>query len=176
MIRRSKPHAEPQKGLETFDVRHAFNTYGSWDLPFGPNRRYAKDAPGVVARIVEGWTVSGIFNWSTVTPLGFTSALQTLAAVPGSSTNTADLVGQLPKDFNKVQVGNGFVQYFPDLTTERAPVPTFGGDASLPGVFTNQAVVGPSGIVLQNPAAGTTGNLAQRFFASPANMRFDGAI
>jgi hypothetical protein len=164
-----------QKGLEAFDVRHAFNTYGSWDLPFGPNRRLLNQGPAFLQRLVEGWQLSGIFNWSTGTPLGFTSTLQTLAAI--SAVNTPDLVGTLPSDFAKVQVGNGFVQYFPSLTTQRAPVPNFGGDATLPGVFTNQVVVDSTGrIVLQNPAPGTTGNLAQRIFQGPANMRFDAAI
>jgi hypothetical protein len=39
-------------------------------------------------------------------------------------------------------------------------VPTFGGNATLPGRFTNQVVVDKSGnIILQNPDAGRAGNL-----------------
>ena len=91
--------------------------------------------------------------------------------------NTADLIGTLPNDFGKVQVQNGFVQYFPGLQTQRAPLPNFGGDANLAGRFSNQVVVDRnSNIVLQNPQPGTTGNSSYRWFNGPGHMRFDAAL
>src|SRR4029077_586245 len=57
--------------------------------------------------------------------------------------------------------GNGFVQYFSNLKTQVASQPNFGGDANLPGRFTNLAVVDASGnVILRNPEPGTTGNTA----------------
>src|SRR5262249_20637950 len=132
-----------QKGYETFDRKHTFNTFGAWDLPFGPNRSLLSQAPRIVQRLVEGWQVSGIFNWSTGAPLGFTSNIRTLSCASGCTganpnINTADLVGSLPKDFGKATVRDGFVEFFPGVKTQPAPRPNFGGDASLPGRFTNQ--------------------------------------
>ncbi|PYS26419.1 MAG: hypothetical protein DMG11_20040 [Acidobacteria bacterium] len=172
-----------QKGLETFDRRHTFNTFGAWDLPFGANHRLLSQAPSIVQRLVEGWQVSGIFNWSTGGPLGFMSNIRTLSCAsgcannPASNINTADLVGSLPKDYAKATVRDGFVEFFPGLKTQRASLPNFGGDTNLPGRFTNQVVVDGSGnIILQNPRPGTTGNTSQRVFAGPTNLRFDAAL
>src|SRR6185503_7774551 len=51
--------------------------------------------------------------------------------------------------------------YFSNLKTQAAGQPNFGGDATLPGRFTNQVVVDESGkIILQNPEPGTAGNTA----------------
>jgi hypothetical protein len=47
------------------------------------------------------------------------------------------------------------------LKTQAGNQPTFGGDTTLPGRFTNQVVVDASGkVILQNPQPGTTGNTA----------------
>src|SRR5262249_779840 len=40
-----------QKGIESFDRRHQFNTFGTWDLPFGPNRRLLSNASSIVQRL-----------------------------------------------------------------------------------------------------------------------------
>ena len=180
-----------QKGPVSFDRRHQFNAFGTWDLPFGPNRGILATAPVWVSRIVEGWQVSGIFNWDSGTPLGFWAGAvtgmnaafrQTLGYGPVAlpltqDPNTADLIGTLPNGFGKVQVQNGFVQYFPGLQTQRAPLPNFGGDANLAGRFSNQVVVDRnSNIVVQNPQPGTTGNSSYRWFNGPRHMRFDAAL
>jgi hypothetical protein len=148
-----------QHGLVTFDRAHQFKANGTWSLPFGPNRALLANAPSVIQRAVEGWEVSGIFSWLSGAPLTFTSPIKTLGI--RANANTADLVGVLPENLGKVEVGQGFVQYFSNLKTQAAPTPNFGGDATLPGRFTNQVVVDASGnIVLQNPEPGTTGNTA----------------
>src|SRR5262245_44060694 len=166
-----------QKGFETFDRKHTFNTFGAWDLPFGPNRRLLSQAPSIVQRLVEGWQVSGIFNWSQGSPLGFQSMVRTLSCssgclnAPASNINTPDLVGKLPDDYAKATVRDGFVEFFPTLKVTRAPLPNFGGDANLAGRFTNQVVTDASGnIILANPEPGKTGNLSQRVFAGPPNL------
>jgi hypothetical protein len=77
------------------------------------------------------------------------------------ATNTANLVGKLPDNLSQVVKGNGFVQYFPGLSSKAAPTPNFGGDPNLPGRFTNLQIVDASGnAVLTNPDPGTTGNTA----------------
>jgi len=42
-----------------FDLRHAFQTYWTYDLPFGTGRRHAINNQ-VVNQVLGGWTVSGI--------------------------------------------------------------------------------------------------------------------
>src|SRR5262249_40955553 len=79
--------------------------------------------------------------------------------------------------FGKATVRNGYVEFFPGLTTRRATLPSFMTDANLIGRFTNQEVVDSAGnVVVQNPQPGTTGNLSQRFFQGPINLRFDAAL
>jgi hypothetical protein len=103
--------------------------------------------------------MSGIFSWLSGPPLTFTSPIKTLGS--RANANTADVIGKFPSDLGKVEKGKGFVQYFSNLKTQAAPLPDFGGDATLPGRFTNQVVVDNSGnIILQNPRPGTTGNTA----------------
>jgi len=178
-----------QKGLETFHRRHAFSAFGAYDLPFGANRLFIKGGPGFLQRIVEGWQLSSIFNWSTGQPIGFnagnglnstTTYRQTLGAQNSTATpdaiTTADLVGTLPS-FGKVRVRNGYVEYFENLKTQLAPLPNFGGNTTLAGRFTNQVVVDSAGnIILQNPAPGTPGNTSLRWFEGPANFRIDAAL
>src|SRR5215475_7383807 len=147
-----------QKGLLIFHRTHSFKTHGTWELPFGPNRPLLAAAPVWVHRIVEGWNVSGIFSWNSGQPLSITTTRRTLDS--RANINSPDLVGVLPKGIGNVRKGNGFVEYFPGLSTQRAPLPDFGGNATVAGRFTNQIVVDRQGnVLLQNPASGKAGNL-----------------
>ena len=95
------------------------------------------------------------------------------------ASNTADLVAALPDGLGKVEKGNGFVQYFSDLSVKGAPLPNFGADTNLPGRFTNQVVVdGAGNIILQNPAPGTTGNTPSNLpgVIGPSNFGLDAAL
>jgi len=164
-----------QRGLVNLHRTHNFKALTSYELPFGPGRFFLADAPNWVQRVVEGWELSGIFNWTSGPPLTFESALDTLNA--RSDTNTPDLVGALPK--GEVTVRDGFVEYFPGLTVRRAPLPDFGGNATLAGQFTNNVVVdGAGNIIMQQPAPGTTGNMALNLskVEGPSRLGFDAAL
>jgi hypothetical protein len=131
----------------------------------------------MVQRIVEGWNVSGIFSWNSGQPLSITTTRRTLDS--RANINSPDLVGVLPKGIGKVSKGAGFVEYFNGLSTHLAPVPTFGGNATVAGRFTNQVVVDKSGnIILQNPEAGTAGNLglALSGIEGPGRLGLDMAL
>jgi hypothetical protein len=166
-----------QKGLVSFHRAHNLRSHGAWELPFGPNRALLGNAPAWAHRIVEGWEISGIFSWIPGAPLSFTTTRRTLSS--RANANTADLAGVLPEDLGKVQTRNGFVEYFENLRTQRAPVQNFGGDTNLPGRFSNQVVVDNAGnIILQNPQPGTTGNTALNLpgLDGPASLGFDMAL
>ncbi len=161
-----------QSGLVAFHRTHVLKGYSTWQLPFGPGRAMLGDAPAWVSRIVEGWELSGISSWNSGAPLSFTTSRRTLGT--RANLNTADLVGALPEDFGKVQVRDRYVEYLAGLSTQRAPVPNFGGSTQLAGRFADQVVVDASGkIVLQNPLPGKTGNLALNTFEGPGRLGLD---
>ncbi|MCU0246649.1 MAG: TonB-dependent receptor [Bryobacter sp.] len=49
-----------ERGLGTTDMRHVFTYQALWDLPFGPGRRWARDARGIAAWLVGGWQMSSL--------------------------------------------------------------------------------------------------------------------
>ncbi|HYR87915.1 MAG TPA: TonB-dependent receptor [Terriglobia bacterium] len=170
------------KGLLSIDRTHIVKANGIFDLPFGPGHMLLANASGPVQRIVEGWEFSSVFSWISGAPRSFRVDGITATSINTfgyRAQNTADLVGTLPKDLGKVEKGNGFVQYFSNLSTRSAPSPNFGGDTNLPGRFTNQVIVDQSGnIVLQNPQPGATGNTALNLpgLQGPAQLGLDIAL
>jgi hypothetical protein len=52
-------------GNADFDVRHRFVFNYVYDLPFGRGRLFAKDASGVVNRIIGDWQMTGVFSAAT---------------------------------------------------------------------------------------------------------------
>ena len=56
-------------GLTGAHRTHALNTYGSWDLPFGPNGFLFRDASGAFKKAIEGWQLSWVTTMSTGTPM-----------------------------------------------------------------------------------------------------------
>jgi hypothetical protein len=49
-------------GPSATDVRHIASLNGSWDLPFGPKRRFASHLGSAASTAVSGWTLSAISN------------------------------------------------------------------------------------------------------------------
>jgi hypothetical protein len=52
---------------------HTLRSYGTYNLPFGPNQLLFSNSSGVLARVVEGWQVSWIYNLVSGAPLQVTS-------------------------------------------------------------------------------------------------------
>ncbi len=50
------------KAPSPFDLRHALQAYGTWELPFGAGHRWSS-GNGVVQRVIGGWSISGITRW-----------------------------------------------------------------------------------------------------------------
>ena len=55
-------------GLAATDVRQSASLNGSYDLPFGPNRRFLNHSPQPVGFLAGGWTTSAIFAVQTGFP------------------------------------------------------------------------------------------------------------
>jgi hypothetical protein len=148
------------------DRPHALSSYGTWDLPIGPNKLFFGGTSGVVARLLENWQASWIVNMSSGTPLSVTAQNMLYA------NGVPDQVGPFP--FDKIGVywepgayqGNYFADYFSYVNDpQRGNVTT---KDNLSNFCTLTAVADPNGdIVLQNPLPGNRGNFGQNRFYGP---------
>jgi len=79
--------------------------YATFELPFGPGRLIGSGATGVLARVIEGWQLGTIFDFSTGAPLNV------VATTTINRTGTPDIVGDFPRKGN-VEWGDPFGNYF----------------------------------------------------------------
>ncbi len=151
---------------------HIIKFTGTWDLPFGSKGYIAKNVKWA-DKIIGGWQLAPVIQWSSGAPLTFSSTIGTMGS---RATNTADIMGAVA-DGSVRRDASGFVEYFTGYTVKSAPVPNFGGgtdQTTLAGRYTNQAIYDPSGnIVLQNPVAGRTGNSALNTIEGPGQGGYD---
>jgi hypothetical protein len=62
-------------GLLGTHREHAFTSYGTYDLPFGPNRLLASSfSPNIVGRIIGGWQISWIHTMQSGRPGSITTS------------------------------------------------------------------------------------------------------
>jgi hypothetical protein len=71
-------------GPTAFDLRHVFQTYGTYELPIGRNRRLAIDN-SVLDQILGGWSTSGIVRIQTGRPFLLHLDRLTRYSVPAGS-------------------------------------------------------------------------------------------
>jgi hypothetical protein len=103
------------EGPTPFDVRHQFQTFGTYDLPFGKDRHFAIDNP-IVDGLAGGWTLGGNLSISSGSPFRLTGNRGTFNA--GAGAPGVVLQGGLTvKDLQKmvhVSKGPGLARYFLD--------------------------------------------------------------
>jgi hypothetical protein len=159
--------------VQATDRKHIFVTYGTYELPIGPNHRLLGNTSGILARLLEGWQGSWIINASSGAPLNITAANMLYGiGVP-------DIVGDF--DFDSVGVywkegapdGNYFANAY-----KRVPDPQCATiEVSLRGTCRLQAIADSSGkIVLQNPLPGKRGTFGQNRITAPGTWSTDMAI
>jgi hypothetical protein len=136
-----------------FDFPNVWRTNGIWELPFGPHRKVLGNSKGIVARLVERWQTSVIFNKLSGAPTTFTDSAG--GTFNNQVTATPAVVGAFPK--GSVQFSGNNVVYFSGLT--QVPDPSIQNlPANLRANATLFAIAGPDGkTILQNPALGTLG-------------------
>ena len=165
------------KGLLSIDRTHVIQEAVSYVVPFGKGASYLTNVPKWADQAIGGWQISSGATWASGIPLSFTG----VNSLNQYGTATADLVGNLPSDYQQVFKGANVVNYFPTLSTKAAPPPNFGTGAdatTLTGRYTNQVVVDQNGnAVLANSQPGTTGNLAVNtpLLRGPGQLSFNGA-
>ncbi len=78
-----------ERGLSDFDVRQRFVLSGTWELPFGLDRRWLKD--GTAAKVLGRWQLASILTLHTGQPT--TAILPTALSGTGSNgTDRPDLI------------------------------------------------------------------------------------
>jgi hypothetical protein len=162
------------KGRLNFDHTHVFNANGTWELPFGPGKRFIAGGPGWLHRIVEGWQLSSIFSHYTGDPVNVSSTVRTMGSI--NNLSLPNIAGDFPKSLGQVRKGAGFVEYFSGISSQPAPTAgLYGSDANnLASFATLFNVVDSSGkVLLTNPEPGRVGTLGTRWITGPAQTRFD---
>jgi len=61
----------PSEVISDMDRPHRLSASGIWELPFGRNRRWGRDAHPVLSGFISGWQLNGIWTWQSGSPLGW---------------------------------------------------------------------------------------------------------
>jgi len=156
------------------DRTHTFRSFGTFDLPFGPNRLLAGSSSGWVARLIEGWKVGTIFNISSGAPLNVGGQTTLYSA------GTPDIVGAFVRD-GKVMwpanPGDIFGSFFPQQYQRVTDPACASIAANLRSFCTNTALADASNnIVMRNAAPGQPGTLGLRPIEGPGRWDLDANI
>jgi len=152
---------------QAFDITHVLKANGVWDLPFGKGRKFA---PGnrALSKVVEGWSVAGIYTKQSGTPFSILSGRGTLNRSGNSGNNTANTTlnkSQLDQLFQFRMTGNG-PMFVPDSVKNPLDGSAVAADGAAP--FAGQAFF--------QPAAGTLGSLQRNYFSGPWVWDLDAKI
>ena len=160
------------KGILSMNRPHILKFNGVWDLPFGQQGQLFKSAPKWADRIIGGWTLSPVVQWTSGSPMSFALGGFGGLATSGyyeAGNNSANLVA--PIDNGSVVKGIGNVTYFGQYSVQKAP---WTGTPGLAGRVTNNVVVDQSGnVVMAVPGPGTVGNLANNIMTGPGQLTFN---
>jgi hypothetical protein len=97
------------KGPSVFDVRNNFVLNAVYDLPFGPGRSFL-NSPGLIGKLIGGWSLSSIGLWHTGHPL----TVQMDLSGPVTNPNNPFAAAGLPSSF-LLPDGNDQTSQRPDL-------------------------------------------------------------
>ena len=160
------------KRLLGFHRTHVMRNNGTWELPFGPDRKFLSGSRGALAQLVRGWQLGAIFNVFSGAPISLSAAVSSFNQF---TDNTPTLVGSLPKDTGRVKRIDNGVTYFDDL--KQVPDPTIADLTPLQLLNTRstlKAITNSSGkIIAVNPRPGTLGSLSQTWLQGPGAFRLD---
>jgi len=156
-------------GLNLLHRSHALTSYGTWDLPFGPNRALLSSvSPNVLGRIIGGWQLSWIHTMQSGRP----GSISTTTGIYG--TGRPDLAGSFDTKSGHVAWAPGarYGNYWNNRYTAVA-------DPQCAGVTTQQGLsygcnikamadtLNGNAIAFKNPMPGTRGNFDPWSLTSP---------
>ncbi|PYS33739.1 MAG: hypothetical protein DMG14_31115 [Acidobacteria bacterium] len=153
------------------DRTHDFRSYGTFDLPFGPNKLLGGKTSGWAARLIEGWKLGTILSLTAGQPLNVVGR-NTLY-----SNGTPEIVGAFPRKGEVVWpqnpgdiFGNFFGQQYKNVQDPGCAAVA----STLTAFCTNTALADANGnIVLRNAASGQLGTLGLRTIEGPGSWSFD---
>lgn len=154
-------------------VTHDFRSYGTFELPIGPNKLLLGNSSGWVARTVEGWDTSFILNLSSGQPvsIGAGNMLYGLGV--------ADVAGPLSLRNGDTKWQGDFGNYFGSGTFSKVSDPQCAALATELGPYcTLQAVTDAKTgqILIQNPRPGKRGTVGRQTLELPGQWSFDAAM
>ena len=106
------------RGLSDFDVRHRLSANFSYDLPFGPGRKYLTTVEGIAKAFVAGWQLNGIVTAESGIPV---SPIFTFDQDRDGSTdneqrpNLAAGISRIPTHISKTQLFDPSVFVLPAI-------------------------------------------------------------
>jgi hypothetical protein len=160
------------KRLLTFHRTHVTRTNGTWELPLGPGRKFLSGANGVLAKLIQGWQIGGIFNVFSGPAIGLSAAI---SSYNQHLDNTPTQIGPLPKNTGEVKHTENGVIYFDGL--QQVPDPAIAALTPLQLLNTRstlKAIADSSDkIIAVNPSPGTLGSLSQTSLQGPGQFRLD---
>ena len=98
-------------GPTAYDLRHVFQAYGTYELPFGRERRFNINN-SILEQILGGWSTSTIVRIQTGRPFLLESGRNTLNQEDAGVILNGITVKELQKMVNVTPAPNGFVYYF----------------------------------------------------------------
>jgi hypothetical protein len=108
---RTMRNKELDWGPTAYDLRHVFQTYGTYELPFGRNRRFSFDN-SILDQILGGWSTSAIIKLQTGRPFLLESGRNTLNQEDAGVILNGITVEELQKMIEVSPGTNGFVYFF----------------------------------------------------------------
>lgn len=131
-------------GPSPFDRRLTFNSYWTYDLPFGKDKRVRIQNP-VLDRILGDWTIGGVETIATGAPNILNSGRDTVnnlnqsGVVLGSGLTQSQLRQDLASipNMNRVVNGNLISNVSGIAQSNGIPNPQYYGPAATPGVFSD---------------------------------------
>ncbi len=161
------------KRLLSFGAPHVFRSNWLYDLPVGPNRKFASGTRGFVGRLLEHWQIGAIHNRFSGIPISWDSGRSSLNNF--SADNTANFTGPVDAHIGKIEKRGNGVFFYGDYSIH--PDPQVSNVTALNGVqgrSTLQAVADKSGnVVAVNPLPGTLGSSPTRYFYGPGYYSLD---
>jgi len=100
-------------GPAPFDVRHVLQSFGTYDLPFGKERKIRIENP-VLNAIAGDWTIGGILTAQTGTPFRLSSGRQTLNQEDAGVILAPGVTVEDLQKLIRVVPGPGLNRYFID--------------------------------------------------------------
>ncbi len=158
---------EVERARAPFDLTHVIKANGFYELPVGKGKRF--EMTGVADKVLGGWLVGGIMNYTSGTPFSIFSNRGTLNRGGRSiGRNTAIALAnksQLDQQVGRlVMTGNG--PFFVNTSALGADNRGVSSDGS--AAFNGQ--------LFYNPGAGALGTLQRRMFSGPWNFSLDTSV